>query len=245
LVNFFAIGGWLAAIYFLPLYWQVSGDYSAAEAGALLVPTILASVCGSLFGGFYMKRKARYWWLTMIAYVTLTIGLTMVLLFAGVISKNLPLMIVGACICGFTNGIGITTTLISLIANVSHSDQAVATACSYLFRSLGSIFGISMCATAFNQTLRQSLASALQGSDDADKIAKRVRAGLSYFRSLDPELKEIVRECYGKATRAALSVSLGLVVCSAVAAYFIKEKSLEGGPAGVQQEEENEDEDEE
>lgn len=237
LVNFFAIGGWLAAIYFLPLYWQVSGDYSASQAGALLVPTILASVCGSLFGGFYMKRKARYWWLTMIAYIALIFGLTTILLFAGAVSKNLPMMIVGSCVCGFTNGIGITTTLISLIANVSHSDQAVATACSYLFRSLGSVFGISMCATAFNQILRQSLASALHGSADADKIAKGVRAGLSYFRSLDPELKEIVRECYGKATRAALSVSLGLVVCSAVAAYFIKEKSLEGGPTAVQQQE--------
>jgi hypothetical protein len=85
-----------------------------------------------------------------------------------------------------------------------------------------------MCATAFNQTLRSSLKLALHGDKDAREIAEHVRAGLSYFRSLDPQLKEIVQECYGQATRAALSVSVGLALGSAVFAWFIKEKRLIG-----------------
>lgn len=83
-----------------------------------------------------------------------------------------------------------------------------------------------MCATAFNQTLRASLASALNGDKDADKIAERVRAGLAYYRSLEPHLQEIVRECYGKATRSALCVSVVLVVGSAICAWGINEKRL-------------------
>ncbi|KAF2132299.1 multidrug resistance protein fnx1 [Dothidotthia symphoricarpi CBS 119687] len=227
LCNFFSFGGYLAVLFFIPLYWQVIGDYRASQAGALLVPCIICGVSGSLFGGFYMKRTAKYYWITVIAYSNLTVGLTLILLFAGTITKNLPLMVVGTCICSFSNGIGVTTTLIGLIANASHTDQAVATACSYLFRSLGSVFGISMCATAFNQTLRKSLQSALNGDKDAEEIAERVRASLSYFKSLEPHLKEIVKECYGDATRAALGVSIVLVAGSSFFAWFIKEKRLE------------------
>ena len=83
-----------------------------------------------------------------------------------------------------------------------------------------------MCATAFNQTLRSSLQTALRGDKDAEIIAERVRAGLAYYRSLEPHLQEIVRECYGQATRAALYVSVVLVAGSAVFAWGIREKRL-------------------
>ncbi|KAJ4326408.1 hypothetical protein N0V94_000083 [Neodidymelliopsis sp. IMI 364377] len=226
LCNFFSFSGWLAAIFFIPLYWQVTGGYSASQAGLLLMPSIIFGVSGSLFGGIYMKRTAKYYWITVIAYSHLTIGLSLILLFAGTIMRSIPVMVVGTVISGFSNGIGVTTTLIGLIANASHADQAVATACSYLFRSLGSVFGVSMCATAFNQTLRASLAAALSGDKDAKEIAERVRSGLAYYRSLEPHLQEIVRECYGKATRAALGVSVILVAGSAICAWGIKEKRL-------------------
>ncbi|KAL1656870.1 hypothetical protein SLS61_000666 [Didymella pomorum] len=180
LCNFFAFGGWLAAIFFIPLYWQVTYGYGASQAGLLLVPSIISGVSGSLFGGFYMKRTAKYYWITVIAYSNLTIGLSIILLFAG----------------------------------------------TYLFRSLGSVFGVSMCATAFNQTLRSGLRAALNGNNDADEIAERVRAGLAYYRSLEPHLQEIVRECYGQATRAALGVSVVLVAGSAICAWGIREKRL-------------------
>ncbi|KAI8937838.1 hypothetical protein NX059_005531 [Plenodomus lindquistii] len=227
LCNFFAFGGWLAALFFIPLYWQVIGDYSASQAGLLLVPSIISGVSGSLFGGFYMKRTGKYYWLTVISYANLTFGLSLIILFTGIIRQSIPVMVIGSTICSFSNGIGVTTTLIGLLANASHDDQAVATACSYLFRSLGSVFGVSMCATAFNQTLRRSLTAALDGDKDAAEIAERVRAGLSYFRSLDPALKEVVKECYVRATRAALCVSIVLVAGSAVFAWWIEEKALD------------------
>lgn len=102
----------------------------------------------------------------------------------------------------------------------------MATACSYLFRSLGSVFGVSVCATAFNQTLRAGLRAALSGNADADEIAQRVRASLAYYRELEPALQLVVRECYGQATRAALGVSVVLVAGSAACAWGIREKRL-------------------
>ena len=50
---------------------------------------------------------------------------------------------------------------------------------------------------------------------------------MHYYKGLDPVLKSIVKECYGRATRAALGVGVVLVAGSAFFAWFIKEKSLE------------------
>ncbi|KAK3217371.1 hypothetical protein GRF29_1g2802373 [Pseudopithomyces chartarum] len=226
LCNFFASGAWLSALFFIPLYWQVIADMSAAKAGLLLIPCILSGVCGSLFGGIYMSKTGKYYWITVAAYSNAFVGLSVILLFAGIIKEMIPVMVVGTVLAAFSTGIGVTTTLIGLIANANHKDQAVATACSYLFRSLGSVVGISMCATAFNQTLRKTLEAALGGDEDASEIAERVRSSLAYFRSLEPELKEIVRKCYSQSTRAALAVSLSLTIGSAAFAWFIREKRL-------------------
>ncbi|KAF2752063.1 MFS general substrate transporter [Sporormia fimetaria CBS 119925] len=226
LCNFFSFGGWLATLFFLPLYWQVTWDLSASRAGALLVPAILAGVSGSLLGGIYMQKSGKYYWITALAYLNLVIGLTVILLFSGVVSENKIAIILGTCLCAFANGIGVTTTLIALIANAAHADQAVATACSYLFRSLGSVFGVSMCATAFNQTLRRGLREALGEGEEADEVARKVRESLRFLRGLEPGVREVVRECYARSTRAALGVGLGMVVGSAVFAGFIREKRL-------------------
>ncbi|PVI03376.1 MFS general substrate transporter [Periconia macrospinosa] len=226
LCNFFSMAGALAMLFYLPLYWQVVGDLTASQAGLYLVPSIFCGVTGSLLGGFYMKSTGKYYWITIFAYSNLLVGHLIVLLFAGVITESIPVMVAGACIGGLSNGMGITTTLIGLISNAKHADQAVATACSYLFRSLGSVFGVSMAATAFNQMLRKSLKEALDGDANAEDIAERVRQSLKYYRSLEPALKEVVRECYSKSTRAALSVTLGLLVGSAFFAWFIREKKL-------------------
>jgi hypothetical protein len=81
-------------------------------------------------------------------------------------------------------GSGITTSLISLIANAGQEDQAIATAgaqlsfrpvasltsahnhtVSYLFRSLGSVVGLSVGSTLVQGTLRSALYRKLSGTD--------------------------------------------------------------------------------
>ena len=118
---------------------------------------------------------------------------------------------VGLAMGGFGNGIGVTTSLIGLIANASPQDQAVATACSYLFRSLGSVVGLSLSATVVQQSLRNQLKERLNSGKDAEDIVDRVRQSLDYIRTLDPEVREIVRQCYGSATRHGFSLMLGIV----------------------------------
>jgi predicted MFS family arabinose efflux permease len=226
LCNFFSFAGYLAALFFIPLYFQAVGGLSATQAGLRLIPGIICGVSGSLFSGIVMQRTGRYYWITVICYSTLVLGMIDILLFSGLAVPSIPGIIFGTMISAFSNGIGVTTTLTSLIANGGYDDQAVAIACSYLFRSLGSVMGVSLCATAANQSLRASLKERLGSGKDADKVAEKVRQSLEFIKTLEPGIRDIVRECYAKSTQAAFSVGIVLVLGSAISAWFVKEKRL-------------------
>ena len=230
LCNFFSFGGWLAAIFYIPLYWQAVDDISATGAGVRMIPSIIFGTIGSLFAGFYMKRTGKYYWLTVLAYTGLVFGMIVITLCSGIVTDNNALIITGMCLNAFSNGIGVTSTLIGLIANASREDQAIATACSYLFRSLGSVFGVSLSATVANQALRKNLADELPKlglpGKEAVEIADRVRQSLAYLKTLAPEVRAIVAECYARSTSAAFMLQIGLVAGAAVSAWFIREKAL-------------------
>ncbi|KAK1145375.1 hypothetical protein N8T08_004250 [Aspergillus melleus] len=224
--NFFSFGGIIACLFYIPLYFQAVDGVSATASGLRLLPSILTGVSGSLFAGFLMKWTGKYKWLTVIAYACLTLGVTLIFLFSGGVTENLVAIIIGTMVQSFGNGIGVTTTLISLISNSTPEDQAVVTACSYLFRSLGSVIGLSLSSTVVQQVLRSRLRYALRDSEDIDRIVEGVRQSLDFIKTLDPAVAKIVRSCYGWATNKGFSLLIGIVFFALVSSFFIREKKL-------------------
>ncbi|WEW59678.1 hypothetical protein PRK78_005157 [Emydomyces testavorans] len=227
-VNFFSFGAWLAAIFYLPLFFQARDGVSATVAGFRLLPSIVAGVSGSLGAGIVMRKTGKYFWLTVWGYALLVAGLVVIYLFSGAIVNETSAIIIGMVMCGFGNGIGVTTTLIDLIANASPEDQAVATACSYLFRSLGSVLGVSLSSGIVQQTLRSSLLSALRHRKDIDKIVDGVRQSLDYLKALEPDTRRIVRECYGHATNSGFAFMIAVAFFALFGSAFIREQKLSG-----------------
>lgn len=114
----------------------------------------------------------------------------------------------------------------SKVANASFEDQAVVTACSYLFRSLGSVLGLSLAATVEQQLLRDRLQLALHGSKDIDSIVDGVRQSLDFIKTLPPDVQVIVRKAYGWSTNITFAVQVGITLFALLSSFFIKEKKL-------------------
>lgn len=114
LCNFFSFGGWLAILFYIPLFFQAVDGLGATGAAVRLIPAILAGVSGSLFGGVVMKKTGKFYWLTVIAYAMLTMGAAIVLCFVGPVINNTYGIAIGMVFSGVGNGIGVTTTLIGL-----------------------------------------------------------------------------------------------------------------------------------
>lgn len=226
LCNFFGFGGWMTALFYIPLFYQAVDGFSATQAGVRLLPNVIAAVSGSLFGGLFMQRMGKYYWLTVLAYSTSTLGTLMIILCTGLVVNNTYGISVGLVLGGFFTGIGTTTTLIGLIANAAPEDQAIATACSYLFRSLGSVVILSLTASVVQQSLMGQLRDHLNSEKDAEEIVKRVRESLDYVKTLEPAVREAVRQCFASSTRNGFGFILGIACCAMLASWFIREKRL-------------------
>ena len=119
-----------------------------------------------------------------------------------------------------------TDSHLVVVSYAGRDDQAVGIACLYLFRSLGSVIGISLSAATIQQVLRRQLHQALHDNLDVDVIVERVRKSLEYIKTLDPDMQALVRGCYEMATRGSYVLDLILVVGAIGASLFIKEKRI-------------------
>ncbi|KAJ7084610.1 member of the major facilitator superfamily [Mycena belliarum] len=218
LVNLFGLMSSFSMLFHVSLFYQAVLGKSPAEVGFWLVPTVFAGVLGSLGGGLVIQATGHYYWLTVGAYIAMVVGMLGTVLEAGLIAKSA---------IGVACGTGITTSLIALISNAGPADQAIATAVSYLFRSLGSVVGLSIGSTLLQGFLRTALRAKLAGADvDVEEIVRRVRESLTYIDTLDPETAGIVRSAYESAGLGTMWFSTAMAVCTLISATLIREKPI-------------------
>lgn len=98
-------------------------------------------------------------------------------------------------------------------------------ACSYLFRSLGSIIGISVNSAVLEQKLRLRLFARFDSGSQARELEERVRQSLDCIRELPGRVAKQVRASYQDATLGALMSTLFFVTASFVT-FWVKEKVL-------------------
>ncbi|KAJ7736049.1 MFS general substrate transporter [Mycena maculata] len=225
MVNLFGLMSAFSMTFHVALFYQAVLGKSPSEVGFWLIPSVFAGVLGSLAGGLIIQATGRYYWLTLSAYVAMVVGMVGTVLDAGIIIKSAIGVAVGTFVFAIGNGTGITTSLIALISNAGAADQAMATAGSYLFRSLGSVVGLSVGSTLLQSSLRSSLREKLTGAD-VEEIVRRVRESLKYIDTLDPATAGVVRASYEQAVLVTMWFSTAMAVCALFSAVFIREKPI-------------------
>ncbi|EGR52805.1 uncharacterized protein TRIREDRAFT_53475 [Trichoderma reesei QM6a] len=224
IANMCGMAGEMAVMFFVPLYFQAVEGLSATATGSMLVPSTIAGMSGSLAGGWVIKRTGKFYWPTVASFGVLF--LSMMPLVVSVWRRSLFGVNAAFVVSAAGNGGGITTILIALLANAATEDSAVAIACSYLFRSLGSSVGVGISSAVLQQVLRGQLASRIGNDDDAGQIEEKVRQSLDAIKELPPLVAEQVRSSYRVAIMASLAPSLCFGLVCFLATFWVKEKSL-------------------
>ncbi|KAH9934029.1 MFS general substrate transporter [Epithele typhae] len=225
LCNMFGSAAAVSTFFLASLYLQAVQHASASTVGLMLIPAIFGGVAGSLGAGLVMQATGKYYVLTIVMFAVMLSGSLAVALVTGVVPYSVTGLIYGTTATQLGYGSGLTSTLIALVANAGPEDQAIATASSYLFRSLGTVVGVSVGTTLTQDVLRSSLRKRLTG-EDVDEIVRRVRESLAYIDELEPRMRQQVVSAYQDGLQAAFWLIAALSTVTVVCAVFIREKPL-------------------
>lgn len=142
------------AISFVPLFAQGSLGMTATEAGSLLTPLMLSWVALSVIGGRVIL-KTGYRPITILGFITLTVGFILLSLFQRDSSRMwlyFDLVLIGA-------GLGMTmlTLLIAVQQAVEKTRLGVATSLNQFSRAIGGAFGVAIMGAFLTTALAANL----------------------------------------------------------------------------------------
>ncbi|MFB0615986.1 MDR family MFS transporter [Streptomyces sp. AGS-58] len=215
------------ATLFLPLYQQAVQGASATNSGLLLLPMLGAMLVTSMVAGRVTTGSGRYKVFPIAGGALMIVGLYLLsLMDTGTtrLTSGLYMAVLGA-------GMGCLMQITMLVAqnSVEMKDMGVASSSTTLFRTLGSSFGVAIMGALFNhrvQDVMSERAGAL-GSKLTEKSAQLDAASLA---KLPADAREAYQHAVSQGTHSAFLLGAGIAVLVLVAALFVKEVPLKGGP---------------
>ena len=148
---FLASFGFLAAVVFLPRWFQVVNGSSATESGYQILPLLGGLIISATAAGQLVARTGRYKALIFAALVTMAAGLWLLTNLRA--DTPIPLVWLWMFITGI--GVGPSFAVLTLVVQNSVPIQRLGTATSNLtfFQSVGGTIGLAITGTIFGTTL--------------------------------------------------------------------------------------------
>jgi EmrB/QacA subfamily drug resistance transporter len=148
---FLASFGFLAAVVFLPRWFQVVNGSSATESGYQILPLLGGLIISATASGQLVARTGRYKALIFAALVTMAAGLWLLTNLRA--DTPIPLVWLWMFITGI--GVGPSFAVFTLVVQNSVPIQRLGTATSNLtfFQSVGGTIGLAITGTIFGSTL--------------------------------------------------------------------------------------------
>ncbi|KAF9196328.1 hypothetical protein BGZ49_002837 [Haplosporangium sp. Z 27] len=217
---FFIGMGFFGIMFFMPLYFQIVRQESATSSGLEMLPLIVGLLIASISSGIMVTKWGKilpFIW-SGLALATAGIGLLNLLQEDTSRGKGIGFLF----IIGFGLGFCMQTTMLAIQSSVERKDIAVATANATFFRTVGSVLGVAVAGTIFNNALKKNLAPLiLQNSAVAIVIADSYKAS-----SFDAVTKAQILHAYMLALRSAFTVCIPFMGLAFLCSLFIEGKKL-------------------
>lgn len=214
-----------SAMYHVPIYLRIRGS-SATNAGAVLIPLSITSAGGSFLTGLTINRTGRYKYLIVPNLLFLLVANVSLHKLTLTTLLWLPRVYVG--LVGLAYGDMLMICLMALVGSVKRSDQAVATSLSSAFRSTGSVIGVTMASTVFQNVLRTDLWNRIGDQKNAAETIREIRESLDELRNLPRQYQQPAKDSYMLAVSVVFLATSILAVLSFVSGLSIREGKLYG-----------------
>lgn len=220
---------YIAAEYYLPLFFQSTKGASPLISGLLILPITITEAVTGMTTGIVIHRTGRYVELIWLGTVVLTLGNGLYILLGAHSSIG---EIVGLeLIEGLGSGMLFGPPLIALQALVSQEHTATATATLGLSRNLATALSVIIGGVVFQNGM-QDQASNIQASGLSSELMSKLSgskaaANVELIASItDVNQQMAVKEAFSFALRNIWILSTCLSACAATASIFISKQVL-------------------
>ncbi|GAB1309814.1 Major facilitator superfamily (MFS) profile domain-containing protein [Madurella fahalii] len=143
--------------FYLPPFFQALLGASPAESGILILPCSLTIVILAAVGGPLLARYGRYRLMHRAGFLVMAAGLLPCI--ASKYITSVALWISLSFLVGIGSGIMVSTTLPTVLVELTDKENAAATGSWAFLRGLGSLLGVAIPNTVFNAQFATSLSS--------------------------------------------------------------------------------------
>ncbi|KAF9586271.1 hypothetical protein BGW38_007675 [Lunasporangiospora selenospora] len=155
LTSFFVGMGFFGVMFFMPLFFQIVRQESATASGLEMLPLIVGLLIASISSGFFVSKWGQYlpfiW--SGLAFATIATGLLTLLEENSSRGEIIGYLFLN----GFGLGFSMQTLMLAIQSSVATKDIAIATANATFFRTVGSVFGVAIAGTVFNNAVKNNL----------------------------------------------------------------------------------------
>ena len=215
-------------IYFLPVYFQGVLRSAPTRSGVQLLPTVIPLMIFAMVGGIAMEKWGRYKPFHLGGFGLMTIGLGLFTLLTA--TSSTAVWTIVQVIFSAGTGLSIGTLLAAVQAGLPEKDAATATGTWAFLSSFGTIWGITISATVFNNRFLDLLhqiddsgvRTALGGGHAYEHAT---RAYIDSFAA-DPELQMQIVGVFEGSLRLVWQVAIAISTLSFLVVFFEKELKL-------------------
>ncbi|GJJ75900.1 hypothetical protein EMPS_08258 [Entomortierella parvispora] len=228
--NVFLGMSFFAFMFYMPLYFQIVRQESATASGLEMLPMIVGLLIATTSTGFMSSKWGRYRPFIWIGLALGTVGMGLMLLLTEESSRG---KIIGFLfITGFGLGCSTQMVMLAIQSSVEPKDIAVAMANSAFSRTIGSVLGVAICGTVFNNAVKNHLGPIIL--DNPQYGIASVITDPYNVKAFAPELQRAILHAYMLSLRAAFRVCCPLMGVAFLISLCIQHHTLRrtrgGGP---------------
>jgi len=212
--------GLFGFMFYMPLYFQIVRQETATTSGLELLPMIVGLLIASISTGYMCSRWGHYRPFIWTGLSLATIGMGLMQLLTEDSSRG---KIIGFL---FLTGLGVGSTtqmvMLAIQSGVQPKDIAVATANAVFFRTIGSVLGVAICGTVFNNAVKNNLGPLIL----QDPSISSVIANPYDVKNFSPEMQKAILHAYMISLRAAFRVCSPCVGVGLLISFNIRHHAL-------------------
>jgi EmrB/QacA subfamily drug resistance transporter len=218
--SFFMGMGFFGVMFFMPLYFQIVRQESATSAGLEMLPLVGGLLITSITSGIMVSKWGQYRPFIWIGFILSSVGIGLLTLLR--VDSSRGSQIGFMLIIGLGLGLCMQTMMLAAQSAVATKDIAVVTANATFFRTVGSVMGVAIAGTVFNNGVKNNLSPIIHLHPEVVNVIADSYLAPSFGAVLEAQ----ILEAYMQAIRSAFVVCIPFMGLGFLSSLFIQHHKL-------------------